>query len=313
MRLYKRRKSIMAFYLLGDCIREQRERLGVTQEELCEGICSVPTLSKIENGKQGMRLNQYIAIMERLGLPVQQVNVQVTEEERKWYSLKTKVQYKTAHGEWDIKELISEMENCIKDKTKLEEQFILFNKAVLDMRAGRKADEVLDMLNDAMKCTYQKFGVNKINKIKLFTTDEILIALNIAIVFDIQKDVLSSIKLGFFLKEYMENGRLEYDDSALVYPLILFDLSNWVAKCNRFEEALELCDTGIEYCNKHGKLNLYTELIYNKSRCLFELNRDGEAKKYLLYAYCISDMRNDTKMKDIMRKSIDELKINIII
>ena len=57
MRLYKRHKSIMAFYLLGDCIREQRERLGVTQEELCEGICSVPTLSKIENGRQGMRLN----------------------------------------------------------------------------------------------------------------------------------------------------------------------------------------------------------------------------------------------------------------
>ena len=27
----------MAFYLLGDYIRERRERLGVTQEELCEG------------------------------------------------------------------------------------------------------------------------------------------------------------------------------------------------------------------------------------------------------------------------------------
>ena len=80
MRLYKRHKSIMAFYLLGDCIRERRERLGVTQEELCEGICSVPTLSKIENGKQGMRLNQYIAIMERLGLPVEPLGVRVTSE-----------------------------------------------------------------------------------------------------------------------------------------------------------------------------------------------------------------------------------------
>ena len=71
----------MAFYMFGDYIREQRERMGVTQEDLCEGICSPGTLSKIENGRQGVRLNQYIALMERLGLPVQPMGVQVTEEE----------------------------------------------------------------------------------------------------------------------------------------------------------------------------------------------------------------------------------------
>ena len=63
----------MAFYIFGDYIREQRERMGVTQEDLCEGICSPGTLSKIENGRQGVRLNQYIALMERLGLPVQPI------------------------------------------------------------------------------------------------------------------------------------------------------------------------------------------------------------------------------------------------
>lgn len=69
----------MAFYMFGDYIREQRERMGVTQEDLCEGICSPGTLPKIENGRQGVRLNQYIALMERLGLPVQPMGVQVTE------------------------------------------------------------------------------------------------------------------------------------------------------------------------------------------------------------------------------------------
>ena len=103
MRLYKRHKSIMAFYLLGDCIREQRERLGVTQEELCEGICSVPTLSKIENGRQGMRLNQYIAIMERLGLPVEPLGVRVTNDEMYWYNIKREIRHRLAsHKEDEI-------------------------------------------------------------------------------------------------------------------------------------------------------------------------------------------------------------------
>lgn len=275
------------------------------------GICSPGTLSKIENGKQGMRLNQYIALMQRLGLPVQQMNLQVTQEEMKWNNLKTKVQYKTALGRWDIEEELREMENYIKGGNKLEEQFILFNRAAVDIKAGKDIDKVFDMLIHAIKCTYENFDVDKIDSVKLLTTDEILIILNIAIVFDMQGNVLKAVKLGYFLKNYMENARLEYDEIAMIYPLLLFDLSNWLGKCNRFSEALELCNNGIEYCNKHGKLNVYTELIYNKSRYLFKLNRDDEAKKYMLYAYCISDMRNDEKMKNITKNSLDELNINI--
>ena len=112
MRLYKRHKSIMAFYLLGDCIREQRERLGVTQEELCEGICSVPTLSKIENGRQGMRLNQYIAIMERLGLPVEPLGVRVTNDEMYWYNIKREIRHRLASQKEDVEELLDELKNC---------------------------------------------------------------------------------------------------------------------------------------------------------------------------------------------------------
>ncbi len=301
----------MAFYLLGDYIKSQRERLGVTQEELCEGICSPANLSKIENGRQGMRLSQYAALMQRLGLPVQQMNVQVTQEELEWHNLKTKIKYKTALGQWDIEDELCELESYIKDNNKLEEQFILFNRAVIAMEAGTAVDEVFGMLMDAIRCTYADFDVDEIDSVKLLTTDEILIILNIAIVFDMQGNVLKAVKFGYFLKNYMERGRLEYDEIAKIYPLILFDLSNWIGECNRFMEALELCDEGIEYCNKHGKLNLYTELIYNKSRYLFKLDRDDEAKKYLLYAYCISDMRGDDKMKSITKSCLDDLKVNV--
>lgn len=42
----------MIYYKLSDVIRELRSRLGLTQEELAAGICSVSTIAKIEAGSQ---------------------------------------------------------------------------------------------------------------------------------------------------------------------------------------------------------------------------------------------------------------------
>ena len=45
----------MANYRAGDVIRLTRQAVGMTQETLCENICSVETLSRIENGKHKVK------------------------------------------------------------------------------------------------------------------------------------------------------------------------------------------------------------------------------------------------------------------
>lgn len=42
----------MVYYRLGDVIKELRDRLHMTQEELADGICSVSSVAKIEGGSQ---------------------------------------------------------------------------------------------------------------------------------------------------------------------------------------------------------------------------------------------------------------------
>lgn len=42
----------MNVYFLGEYIKKQREKLGLTQEQVCEGICEQVTLSRLENGRQ---------------------------------------------------------------------------------------------------------------------------------------------------------------------------------------------------------------------------------------------------------------------
>ena len=61
-----RRRIIMAFYKIGNVIRKRRIDLNLTQEELSFGICSVSTLSKIENGERYPNKKNFDALMQRL-------------------------------------------------------------------------------------------------------------------------------------------------------------------------------------------------------------------------------------------------------
>ena len=55
---------------LGEFIKQRRLELGLTQEQLCEGICEPMTISRIENGRQTPSRNRINALLQRLGLPI---------------------------------------------------------------------------------------------------------------------------------------------------------------------------------------------------------------------------------------------------
>lgn len=58
----------MQYYSCGQIIKRMRQSRGLTQEELAFGICSVSSLSKIENGRQTPHYRTFEALLERLGI-----------------------------------------------------------------------------------------------------------------------------------------------------------------------------------------------------------------------------------------------------
>ena len=57
----------MAQYTVGDYIRENRKKAGISQEELAYGVCEASTLSRIESGSQMPSRRTYEALMQKLG------------------------------------------------------------------------------------------------------------------------------------------------------------------------------------------------------------------------------------------------------
>lgn len=54
-------------YNIGTLIKSRREELKISQEDLCAGICSVSTLSRIENGHGVSTQSHATMLLQRLG------------------------------------------------------------------------------------------------------------------------------------------------------------------------------------------------------------------------------------------------------
>ena len=90
---------------IGELIRANRSKMGITQEELCFGVCSVGNLSKIENGEQVPTRAKFEAPMEKMGLSAGVYPSFLSDVDKRAYELQhdfneffSKVEYEEAEN-----------------------------------------------------------------------------------------------------------------------------------------------------------------------------------------------------------------------
>lgn len=179
---------------LGDMIKRRRMELGLTQEELCEGICEPITISRLENGKQTPTRNRINAILERLDLPADRYYALVSKNEAEIENLQKEIialnlRFTQAIGEekplaWKKgMDALQRLENMMDKDDKLCRQLILRSKVVLGKEEGPYSpDEQRNILMEAIRLTCRKFNIDEIGR-WLYTKDEIKIINQIAIIY----------------------------------------------------------------------------------------------------------------------------------
>lgn len=145
----------MGMYNIGDVIKQTRKNLVLTQEELCDGICSVETLSRIENGKQIPSKSTFQALMERMGkdgeryIPlVHSDEMNTIKEWNRLNSLLEKRKYYELDGALTDFEIYIDMEDSVN------RQFIIRARALNDYFLHRIDEKEKRMrLIEAVRCT----------------------------------------------------------------------------------------------------------------------------------------------------------------
>ena len=271
----------MATYVIGDYIREIRLRKGYTQEDVSFGICTSATLSRIENGAQTPGRYILDKLMERLGMENSVFNIFVSKEEMELYECVQEMVRNIADGNFEeLEKQIQKVEGLTKKTSHLERQYLYFAKAELMWNKGAEPDQIMEMLMKAIHVTLPQFDGVTPMKENLLTFDEIMIINAIARKYARENNIEEALKLEYWLKDYMEEQMMDSKQKTAKYPVILYNLSNWLARVQRYIEINDIAEGGVEFCIKYGNLVILPRLLFNKACALAELGQKGEAVKY---------------------------------
>lgn len=297
----------MQNFLLGEFIRQRRLDLGLTQEEVCDGICEPITLSRIENGKQTPSRSRINAILQRLDLPDDRYYALLSKDELEIEALEKEIVAcnATRQQEECLKKL-TQLEKLSRPDDHLTQQFILRSKALLGKLIRQyTSEEQLQLLMQAIQLTIPSFSLDEIER-HLYTKDEIKIINQIANVYSDSGNNKKAADIFYQLLKYVRKHYQETITSTGILPLVLYNYARVLDLCGRYEEGAQLALEGKDACIKYGHFQLLSSCIEIYAECNHFLGNDAESAKAYRQAYYLCEAIGHQKNLDITKQEAKE-------
>lgn len=262
----------MGRYRLGDIVRMTRKSLSITQEQLSDEICSVETLSRIENGNQNPSKDVYELLMERMGrirdraysmLSVTDLKVL---EQMKLFEDYIR-QYDFDKADQALIEIKKTTGNSILDK-----QFMIRAETIVNYYLKRiDVEECLAGFQRAIQLTIPKYGSISLANWPL-SYNEALLLINISIAYYEKEDYINAIAVIKEAYNALKQSYMEEQQRAILQVTIVNNLSKWYGLVGNYEEAINIANEGIQICKKsklgHALPNLLYGVAWNKEQLI---------------------------------------------
>lgn len=271
-------------YEIGSFIRDLRLERGYSQEELCYGICSTGNLSKIENGVRMPNRKTIEAVMQRLGS--ENVFLQFSSrEEMHQERLCKKIVRKLSDMDFEgLEEIVREFEATITEEDILNSQYCRFTRVMINQAEGAPREQVIRELEETLHMTKPRTPDEAYKLEGLLTYNEIVILINIANNYA-GYDNKRAIEILSGLKQYMDTHILDRQERIKKYQVVVFNLGDILIDEKRYDEAIELCDLGIEDCKINNRLRLFPYFLANKGFALLGKGEEEQAQIQFKKAY----------------------------
>lgn len=298
----------MSMYYIGNFIKQKRIELGITQEELSEGICSVTTLSRLENGEQTPRSSNVKALLQRLGYSDALFFRAAGKEEFEITELQLKFRQAYNLFEYDkAKDTLLRLSKYQEFFSIIDTQF--FNiSSVFAYESELLGTEVLYRLEAALKLTHPSYDRQHLPKV--LTYEESTALNSIAAHLDAAGEHDEAIRIFYHLKNYYEQQVVDTQEALRALPTILYNLSKILGLSGRYDECIEVCNQGIRIAKEYGRSRLLARTLYNLSWALVKRGRQCDiepAKQAIKEAYYLSMiLENRPAFLERLKKFIGE-------
>jgi transcriptional regulator with XRE-family HTH domain len=304
----------MGRYRLGDIVRMTRKSLSITQEQLSDEICSVETLSRIENGSQTPTRDTYELLMERMGrIRSRAYSVLSVSDLKVLEKMKLFEDYIKLYDFNQADRILNEIKEIIGAST-LDKQFLYRAESLVNYYTKRiTAEEYLSGFIKAIKLTIYKYGMISLSNWPL-SFNEASLLMNISVAYAENGDYKNAIDIIKQAYTAMKQSYMETQQRDILQVAIATNLSKWYGLIGYHTDAIQIACEGINICKKSKLGNALPNLLYNvawNKEKLIDMgvlpsNDKSECFSYLKQAYYIASAMQLQFMIQFIKEHIEE-------
>lgn len=269
---------------IGVLIRKLRIEQKVSQQTLCQGLCSKSMLSKIENGTLNPDVILAETLLQRLGISEREFVFLSNEKDTRFHEYKFRLKRFSSTLDSTQLKILNDLKQLVTEKNTLYQQYLLYQESYLIDSPDKK----ILSLNDALTLTLKDFDIYKILQYRL-SWNELTLLNNIAFHYRYTSTPYLGILYFRYILDYQRMIRPDYILQSQTLTVTFHFFFRLLYSQGRYKE---LIDAFSEY-----DLSI---IKYNLHRCgmvhFYYSQALGECKQYenmLLparYSYAINQL-----------------------
>lgn len=299
----------MGVYQIGEVIRKTREGLGITQEQLCDGICSVETLSRIENGKRAPSRTNFQALMERMGKCGEKFMPFVRSSDMEIIVKAMDINIMLArHRDEETEILLKELLEKINLRDNVNRQFVEKTQALIDYDLGRiTVKEKRERLIQALLYTVPNYK-DRTLPVGIYSRHELMIFCNIACSYSEEDDFDTAIEMLRQVQYYFNTVHVTRDERAITETLMMSNLGQCLGIRGDTKEAIEIEEKAAKMQLKWGNSSNLDSLLYNIAFENEILEKEAAfCQELLIQAYFVAELNGNRYMMNHIKKHIEKM------
>lgn len=314
--LYHQRET----YCISDIIRIRRKMLGMERRELCEGVCSLKTLGRIERGETNPQMCVIKGLFKKLHLPTEVVRLNFLTDEREVHEFILKVDKQQGLLNFaKVEEMLIDADKYeggiyIENRQKLERTWIM---AELGLQRCTKT-EAENELQRNLEYTIPYDCIWKAEECFL-TREEELCLQNLAVVAEGEKSFQILEKLKSILESYQLS--VEYNCIAM-YEIVMSAYASKLGDIAEYEKSNKFSKEIQRKSLRYGRIyqleaNIYG-ILWNRLQSgaeVSESERERELRKCLMITRFNKKEEGERFFKEKLRgckgtSSLSQLDVN---
>ncbi|GAB6933131.1 helix-turn-helix domain-containing protein [Calditerricola satsumensis] len=269
---------------LGQTIRTLRQRRGMSQSELAEGICTQSEISRIENDLVLPQLNTLKKIAARLGVTLYELSEGSEESSQRIETLRRIHRYVRQQKWQELAALLDEEEQSAASREPFFRAALTWARAVVVMEAEEKPHRAITLLHNLL---------HKMVPLTLALQGQVEMTLGDALLRTAQPEEARHILERAFHR--MESAPSQYEPWVPVRTAYLLSLAHW--QLQQATRSLYWAETALELADAHDLSYLVGQAHLQAAVVLAHTGRSAEAHRHLEKAACAARLTDDASLQ----------------